>query len=319
MRPTTYAGTASTTATCSSTPRESTRAFTEFARELIEAAFAPARPPCRAVRAPRRAVRRDRCAPLQPAFIHHPESKKLIAAILDEVGCDPDQTYFDVPRMRVQAHDAYLTAGVGYQLHPHRDTWYAAPPSQVNFWLPVYPISSECTFAFFPKYFHNPVQNDSDRFDMYEWNAKARKNAAKEVRKDSRWQPTAQEALDLETEFRVVCPPGGLIMFSGAAPAHDRAEHLRAHAFQCRLPHRPPRRCRRATGCAEARLVRAGHDLARAHAGERPRAAPRGPGADLRPRPAGRRGARLQAGVLTVRPSGLRRPVEALVDLLRAQ
>ena len=140
----------------------------------------------------------------------------MIAAILDEVGCDPDKTYFDVPRMRVQAHDAYLTAGVGYQLHPHRDTWYAAPQSQVNFWLPVFPISSESTFAFFPKYFHRPVRNDSDRFDMYEWNAKARKNAAKEVGKDSRWQPTAQEALDLETEFRVVCPPGGLIMFSGA-------------------------------------------------------------------------------------------------------
>jgi hypothetical protein len=196
-------------------PCESTRAFTEFARELIEAAFAPLDPRAAQFELPVEQFV-EIVAPLMPAFIHHPESKRLIAAILDEVRCDPDKTYFDVPRMRVQAHDAYLTAGVGYQLHPHRDTWYAAPPSQVNFWLPVYPISSECTFAFFPKYFHNPVQNDSDRFDMYEWNAKSRKNAAKQVGKDSRWQPTAQEALDLETEFRVVCPPGGLIMFSGA-------------------------------------------------------------------------------------------------------
>ena len=69
----------------------------------------------------------DIIAPLQPSFIHHPESKRLIVAMLDEVCCDADETYFDVPRMRVQAHDAYLTAGVGYQLHPHRDTWYAAP------------------------------------------------------------------------------------------------------------------------------------------------------------------------------------------------
>jgi len=196
-------------------PRASTRAFTEFARGLIEEAFAPYDPREAQFELP---VEKfvEIVAPLQPHFIHHPESKRLIATILEDLGCDADQTYFDVPRMRVQAHDAYLTAGVGYQLHPHRDTWYAAPQSQVNWWLPVFPIESESTFAFFPKYFHRAVQNDSDRFDMYEWNAKARKNAATHVRKDTRWQPMAQEELDLEAEFRVVCPPGGLIIFSGA-------------------------------------------------------------------------------------------------------
>ena len=196
-------------------PKASTLAFTEFARTLIEDAFAPLDPRAAQFELP---VEKfvDIIAPLQPRFIHHPESKRLIAAMLDEVCCDADETYFDVPRMRVQAHDAYLTAGVGYQLHPHRDTWYAAPSSQVNWWLPVFPIESESTFAFYPKYFHQPVRNDSDRFDMYEWNAKSRKNAAKEIGKDSRWQPKAQEPLDLESEFRVVCPPGGLIVFSGA-------------------------------------------------------------------------------------------------------
>jgi hypothetical protein len=196
-------------------PRSSTRAFTEFARTMIEDAFAPLDARTAQFELP---VEKfvEIVAPLQPAFIHHPESKRLIAAILDEVGCDLDQTYFDVPRMRVQTHGSYLTAGVGYQLHPHRDTWYAAPLSQVNWWLPVYPIESECSFAFFPEYFDTEVVNDSDRFDMYEWNAKSRKNAAKEVKTDSRWQPTAQQQLDLDTEFRVVCPPGGLIMFSGA-------------------------------------------------------------------------------------------------------
>jgi hypothetical protein len=196
-------------------PRPSTLAFTEFARGLIDEAFAPYDPREAQFELP---VEKfvDIVAPLQPHFIHHPESKRLIAAILDDFGCDADLTYFDVPRMRVQAHGGYLTAGVGYQLHPHRDTWYAAPQSQVNWWLPVFPIDRESTFAFFPKYFHEPVRNDSDRFDMYEWNAKSRKNAAKEVHKDTRWQPTAQEELDLAAEFRVVCPAGGLIIFSGA-------------------------------------------------------------------------------------------------------
>ena len=39
-------------------------------------------------------------AALKPAFIHHPESKTHLRAILIEHGCDPELTYFDVPRLR---------------------------------------------------------------------------------------------------------------------------------------------------------------------------------------------------------------------------
>ena len=37
---------------------------------------------------------------LKPRFIHHTESKRCIQEILRDVGCDPELTYFDVPRMR---------------------------------------------------------------------------------------------------------------------------------------------------------------------------------------------------------------------------
>ena len=39
-------------------------------------------------------------AKLKPQFIHHPECKKLIPAIMREHGIDLDKLYFDVPRMR---------------------------------------------------------------------------------------------------------------------------------------------------------------------------------------------------------------------------
>ena len=41
-------------------------------------------------------------AALKPAFIHHPRCKELVPAILGELGCDPEHTFFDVPRMRTR-------------------------------------------------------------------------------------------------------------------------------------------------------------------------------------------------------------------------
>jgi hypothetical protein len=196
-------------------PSASTRAFAGFAQEMIEKAFAPLDPVEAQFELP---VERfvEIVAPLQPAFIHHPESKRLIQAIIDEFGCDLDKTYLDVPRMRVQAHGDYLTSGVGYRIHPHRDTWYAAPMCQLNWWFPIYSINAENTFTFFPAYWDHEVKNTSDEFNLYDWNANGRKDARKQIHGDSRKQPAATRELDLSAEVRVVVPAGGLVLFSGA-------------------------------------------------------------------------------------------------------
>jgi hypothetical protein len=196
-------------------PRQSSIALCDFARGLVEEAFAPLHPLEAQFSLP---VEKfvEIVAPLVPRFIHHPETKGLLQAVLEEMGCDMSRTYFDVPRMRVQSHAGYLTAGVGYQLHPHRDTWYAAPFSQQNWWLPVYDIESESSVAFFPHYWDRPVKNGSADFNYYEWNAKQRKEAAKHVKKDTRKQPKPEEPLELDPQIRAVCPAGGSLAFSGA-------------------------------------------------------------------------------------------------------
>lgn len=196
-------------------PSPSTLAFAEFARGLVEEAFAPLDPVEAQFSLP---VEKfvEIVAPLVPRFIHHPESKQLIRDILCERGCDPEKTYFDVPRLRVQADGGYLSSGVGYTLHPHRDTWYAAPQSQINWWFALYPFESASAMTFFPRYWDREVKNGSNEFDLYEWNAKSRKEAARHVRSDTRKQPKAEEQLDLHADLRIVTPPGGLIMFSGA-------------------------------------------------------------------------------------------------------
>ncbi|HEX3553236.1 MAG TPA: hypothetical protein VIA62_08405 [Thermoanaerobaculia bacterium] len=195
--------------------RPITRALVEHARELIEEAFRPLDPQQAQESLP---VEKfvEIVGPLKPRFIHHPRTLELLRDLLRDLGADMEKTYFDVPRMRVATSGGYLTAGVAYVLHPHRDIWYSSPPCQLNWWLPVYPFESESSFAFHPRYWNEPVKNSSDEYNHYQWNKVGRANAAKEVKADTRRQPKPLEPLELEPEIRVVCPPGGLILFSGA-------------------------------------------------------------------------------------------------------
>jgi hypothetical protein len=196
-------------------PVPSTVAFCEFAREMLRQAFAPLDP-----RDAQYSMTPEdyaaRLADLKPRFIHDPRSKVFIAEILGELGCDLDKVFFDVPRMRSATSDGYLTSGIAYAFHPHRDTWYSAPFSQINWWVPIYEIESENAMAFHPRYWSQPVRNGSWEYDYYEWNATSRKNAAQHIRSDTRRQPHAEEPLELDPQIRIICPPGGLMLFSAA-------------------------------------------------------------------------------------------------------
>lgn len=155
-------------------------------------------------------------ADLKPTFIHHPRSKELIRDILAEFGADLDKTYFDVPRMRTSTSGGYLTTGIAYAFHPHRDTWYSAPMSQVNWWLPFYEISADNCVAFHPKYWETPVKNGSAIYNYAEWTQTSRVEAAKHIGTDTRVQPKPEEPVELDPQIRPVMPVGGVLIFSGA-------------------------------------------------------------------------------------------------------
>lgn len=196
-------------------PCPSAIALCEFAREMIHEAFAPLEPTQAQYSLPVEEYVAI-LAKLKPTFIHHPKSKQFLQGILDELGCDLSKTYFDVPRMRSATSDGYLTSGIAYAFHPHRDTWYSAPLCQLNWWLPIYDIEPENCMAFHPRYWSQPVKNGSSGYNYYEWNKESRKNAAQHIKKDTRKQPHAEEPIELDPQVRVVCKVGGLIIFSGA-------------------------------------------------------------------------------------------------------
>jgi hypothetical protein len=196
-------------------PRPATAALTEFGRQMAEDAFAPHDPET----AQDEMEVEDYAAllaDLKPRFIHDPESKRLIQEMLAELGCEPEKVYFDVPRMRTSTSHGYLTSGIAYAFHPHRDTWYSAPQSQLNWWLPIYPITVDNGLAFHPRYWDTPVKNSSRTYNYAVWNATSRQEAAKHVKSDTRVQPKPEEEIELDPQVRPICEPGGLIIFSAA-------------------------------------------------------------------------------------------------------
>ncbi len=194
---------------------QSSLAMCRLASRLIEEAFHPL-DPMRAQFAMSVEQFVSIVAPLKPRFIHHPETRELTRALIEEIGCDPQDTYIDVPRLRVVTHGGYLTSGVGYAHHPHRDVWYSAPASQINWWIPIYAVESENSMAFHPRYWSEPIDNDSHEFDYYRWNRDGRANAAAHIKSDTRKQPKPQQQLELQPELRVITEPGGMLLFSAA-------------------------------------------------------------------------------------------------------
>ncbi|MEV0200518.1 hypothetical protein [Nonomuraea sp. NPDC050691] len=186
-----------------------------FARELVADAFGPRDPETAQHDMPVEDFARL-LAELKPRFIHHPRCKELVPALIEERGCDPSLTYFDVPRLRTSTSDDYLVSGISYAFHPHRDCWYSAPFNQVNWWIPVFGVVAENVMAFHPRYFDAPVRNGSAAYDYGEWNRTSRRSAAEHVRSDTRVQPRPEEEIDLDPQIRVVPEPGGVLMFSGA-------------------------------------------------------------------------------------------------------
>lgn len=153
-------------------------------------------------------------APLKPRFIHHPDTVRLLVQVLDSLGWNLDEWYVDVPRLRGVTSHGYLTTGVGYAHHPHRDNWWSAPMQQINFWMPLYEYESTSGMEFYPDYWDTEIPNSSDEFDYYDWNAHGRADAAKMIKADTRKQPTATVPLELANTLRLVVPVGGAQVFA---------------------------------------------------------------------------------------------------------
>lgn len=191
-------------------PTPASLALIEFGQELLRDAFAGHDP-----RTVHTHMTKEEVAAvllkLKPYFIHHPRCKELLPQLLAELGCNLEETYFDVPRMRSAYPSDFLTTGIAYAFPPHRDTWFSAPPCQVNWWIPMHEITPENAMGFYPHLFDKAVENNSEVYNYYEWNV-ARGEQAKQIGSRQMIVPG-----DVQGPAVTYLPkPGGIIVFSGA-------------------------------------------------------------------------------------------------------
>jgi hypothetical protein len=151
---------------------------------------------------------------LKTRFTNAAETKRLLKAYLVEMGVDPEVTYFDVPRLRVVPHSDYLSSGVSYAYKAHRDIWYSSPTSQLNWWMPVWDVTTERTMAFFPNYWDKQMENTSADFDYGEWTRVGRALAASQIGQDTRKHPLPLHPVTTEDEFRYATSSGEAVVFS---------------------------------------------------------------------------------------------------------
>lgn len=191
------------------------RAFVDFTRELIAEALAPHTPVT---------VHRDRTPEdladllidFKPRFIHHPESIGHVRKIVSALGGDPEQVYADVPKLRTAFPHGGLSTGIAYAFQAHRDTWYAAPPQQLNWWLPVDGAQPENIMEFYPRRFGAEIDNTSGDYNYYEANAWRGRIKDFSGGKDTRVHPAPRRPLPAdEPKLCVVPPVGGMMLFSG--------------------------------------------------------------------------------------------------------
>ncbi len=216
-------------------PRPITLEYCEFARGLIKEAFGSRDPETAQHEMPVEQYAAI-LQKLKPTFIHHPESKRYIRGMLEACGCDPDKTYYEVPKLRSSTSGGYLTTGIAYAWHPHRDTWTAALPCQINWWVPVYELQPSNAMSFFPKYWSEPIKNSSSGYNYYKWNKEHRgTHVSQYLKSDPRPLPRPTEQLDLATDVRLIPPIGGIILFS-ASHLPRASKHVGCHRFSFDFP-----------------------------------------------------------------------------------
>jgi hypothetical protein len=155
-------------------------------------------------------------APLKREFTNGERSKELCREYMLAMGMDLKNTYFDLPRLRVVPHSDYLSAGVSYAYKAHRDQWYGGPFAQLNYWMPVWEVTTDSAMAFYPWRWDRPCKNSSGDFDYSEWATTGRPAAEKQIKSDERKHPLPLEPLPESEELRYSMQSGDVIIFPGA-------------------------------------------------------------------------------------------------------
>jgi hypothetical protein len=190
-------------------------AFAAYTREMITELFAPHDPlTIDTVHSPEELA--DMLIEFKPRWIHDPRSMEHVRTIARALGCAPEKIHADVPKLRTAFPQGGLSTGIAYAFQAHRDTWYAAPKAQINWWMPVWPVAENNIMEFYPHGFGAQVENNSGDYDYYVANTWRGDIKSFSGGKDARVHPAPVNGIPADaTRLTVVPPLGGIMLFSG--------------------------------------------------------------------------------------------------------
>lgn len=140
------------------------------------------------------------------------ETTMLFRAFFQAVGLNPKQLYYDQWRLRSNpSHKAFLSDKTRH-VPPHRDNWGSHLHQQLNWWGPLYDIDAQRTLLFYPRYWQDPVDNNSRDWSLEELlhHRKSGDGVNYPTLPTVTTEPDDREAMPL------LLQPGELACFSGA-------------------------------------------------------------------------------------------------------
>jgi hypothetical protein len=190
-------------------------AFAAHTREMITELFAPHDPlSIQTVHSPEQLA--DMLIEFKPRWIHDPRSMDHVRGIARALGCELAKIHADVPKLRTAFPQGGLSTGIAYAFQAHRDTWYAAPKAQLNWWMPVWPVAENNIMEFYPHGFGAQVENNSGDYDYYLANTWRGNIKDFSGGTDARVHPAPVHGVPADaTRLTVVPPLGGIMLFSG--------------------------------------------------------------------------------------------------------
>lgn len=147
-------------------------------------------------------------------FSHLKETKAFVGKIIQSFQYNTNQNIFDVPRMRIVTSTGHLIPAAKPAYSIHRDTWYANPESQVNWWLPLHNVESHETFGFYPDYYNKPVENLSNEFNFKHWYENGGFQTFNKDTDQNKKFPFITEKYDQSNEIRIPCKKGDILLFA---------------------------------------------------------------------------------------------------------
>ena len=151
----------------------------------------------------------------QTSFRQSDYTKSLFFKALAECGVDLENTYYDHFPLRIVPYGTTHGGARNSFISPHRDTWGSNIHSQINWWAPIFELEEARTIAIYPKYWSEPIANDTATW-RFAKHMESRRNTPAGLKAAYPSAPSPLAAVDETDAVKVMLEPGDVLSFSSA-------------------------------------------------------------------------------------------------------